>query len=77
MPRTLKYIWGWFLDLNATRPSGFGIGNIQYQEMEAYFRLHHIEPESWEVGVLKLFDSIAVSMIGEQESKKKPKKSET
>lgn len=75
MPKTLQYIWQWFLELNATRPSGFGIGNIQYLEMQAYFNLHHITPEAWEIGVLKLFDSIAVSVAREQDKKPKPKDS--
>lgn len=77
MPKNMKYLWGWFLDLNATRPSGFGVGSIQYQEIDAYFRLHGIEPESWEIGVLKLFDSIAISINREQESKNKPTKSKS
>jgi hypothetical protein len=47
--------------LHATRTSnGFGANPITYTEMKSYFDLIQVEPEEWEVELIKLFDNIAL-----------------
>jgi hypothetical protein len=72
LPQFAKECWHFFLSLNSTRNSGFGISPITYQEILSYFTLYGIEPETWEVDMIKLFDSIAMDHAQkEQENKKK------
>ena len=63
--------WGWFLDLNNTRPSGMGISAIQFSEILAYFSLMDIHAEPWEIEVIRLFDSMAIDSANKQQEKNK------
>lgn len=69
MPNCFRAIWAWFLDLNSTRPAGFGVSSITFTEMQSYFNLMGIEPESWEIGILRLFDNIACQEFSKQQKK--------
>lgn len=74
LPSKFNHIWTWFLELNQTRPSGFGISNITYSEMKAFFELLEIKPEPWEVNFIKMFDNIAIRITREQQEKSEKRK---
>ena len=47
--------------LHSTRTSnGFGANPITYTEMKNYFDLIQVEPEEWEVNLIKQFDNVAL-----------------
>ena len=73
MPESLTHCWQWFIDLNATRPAGFGISPITYSEIQAYFSLLQIQSEPWEVEVIKIFDRVALEVAAEQQAKEDKK----
>jgi len=73
LPESLSECWDWFLSLSKSRPSGLGVSPITYTEMLSYFSLIGIEPDKYEVDIIKMFDSIAVSSAREQEEKNKTK----
>ena len=61
LPENCILVWKYFMALHATRTSnGFGANPITYTEMKSYFDLMQIEPEEWEVELIKLFDNIAL-----------------
>jgi hypothetical protein len=62
-PEILDQLWLWFLDLNSSRSGGMGPGPITYPDMQAYFRLMRIDPEPWQVGVIKRMDGIALESM--------------
>lgn len=62
---------------NARGSSGFGINPIAYTEIKAYFDLMDIQPEEWEVNLIKSFDNEALQAYAkeaEAERKKSTKK---
>ena len=62
---------------NARGSSGFGINPIAYTEIKAYFDLMDIQPEEWEVNLIKSFDNEALQAYAkeaEAERKKSSKK---
>lgn len=75
LPDIFRESWGWFIDLYNARSSGLTAANpISYTEIQAYFQLMQIEPEPWEISVIKQFDSIAREIEFKQaktENKKK------
>lgn len=74
IPEELKYIWYWFLMLHNNRSSsGFGSNPITYQDMWFYFQLEGIEPESWEIDLIKQFDNIYMQNMSEQQKKEQQK----
>lgn len=73
LPASMRECWQWFLSLNNTRSSGFGASPITYQEMWCYFDLQAIEPEQWEIDIIKMFDSIALATNRKQEENKNNK----
>ena len=73
LPSSMRECWQWFLSLNNTRSSGFGASPITYQEMWCYFDLQGVEPEQWEVDIIKMFDSIALATNRKQEENKNNK----
>lgn len=74
LPVSMRECWQWFLSLNNTRSSGFGASPITYQEMWCYFDLQGIEPEQWEIDIIKMFDNISLSYAKKQEEINKTKK---
>ena len=70
LPEVFLDCWLWFLALNSTRVPGFGISAISFSEMQAYFNLYGIEPEPWEIDIIRMFDGIAVDFAREKEEKR-------
>lgn len=73
LPDSMRECWQWFLSLNNTRASGFGASPITYQEIWCYFNLQGIEPEQWEIDIIKMFDNIAMSFARKQQQEKEDK----
>lgn len=73
MPESVAHCWHWFLDLNNSRASGFGISPISYLEIQAYFNLMQLEVDPSEIEVIKMFDRIAMEVASEQPSKAEKK----
>lgn len=75
LPASCFEVWSWFLNLNESRTSnGFGFNPVQYSEIDAFFRLKQIQPELWEIDLLKRLDREVLSIYAEkskQDSKKK------
>lgn len=75
VPTNYMECWGWFLSLNESRSSnGYGLNPIAYSDISAYFDLHNISPEIWEVDLLKRLDREVMSIYSEkarQDAKKK------
>lgn len=64
IPADLVYLWRWFLDLNGARQgSGFGPSPISWGELNAYFRLHDIDPAAWELKLLRRLDHLALEVM--------------
>ena len=60
-------VWNWFIELNMVRSSnGFSAGAISFIEIEAYFRLFHVEPELWQVKLLKKIDILYLSRMNKE-----------
>lgn len=74
LPTNITHIWNWFIQLHNSRTSsGFGVNPISYQELWCFFQLEKIEPEPWEIDLIKKFDSIALESFAnaaEQEQSK-------
>ena len=67
LPDSMLQVWHWFIELNNARSSnGFGVNPLSYVEIDAYFRLNQITPETWEVSVIKKLDNIALEAYAEQ-----------
>ncbi len=43
--------------------NGFSVGAISYTEIEAYFRLFHVEPELWQIKLLQKIDILYLNRI--------------
>ena len=72
LPEVFSSCWSWFLDLNSARTSGAMAPNpITFTEMKCYFDLMEIQPEPWEVHIIKMLDGIALGI-----SEKKLKQSQ-
>ena len=50
----------------ARSSNGFSAGAISFMEMEAYFRLFDIEPELWQIKLLKRLDILYLSRINKE-----------
>lgn len=76
LPSNFNEVWDWFLALNNTRSSGFGISAITYTEIRSFFQLMQIDVQPWEIRVIKMLDSIALEISNEkhQKDQKKNKK---
>ena len=70
LPEEFWEVWYWFLNLHSTRPIGIGIGSITYTEIINYFRLYDIEPEPWEIDLIKIFDNIAIEYHNKKSAEK-------
>lgn len=73
LPEAALYVWRWFIDLNNSRQSGMGVNPISYQEMNSYFSLHNLVPESWEIDAVKMLDGIALKHYSDQQEKENNK----
>lgn len=74
MPTELVYIWEWFVLLHTNRTSnGFGVNPITYQDMWFFFQLEGIEPQSWELELIKRFDIIFLEHVAKKQMKEQSK----
>lgn len=73
LPDEMKEVWGWFLDLNNTRPTGFGASPITFNEMLSYFDLYNIDVTTTEIDLIRMLDNIALEINRKQEEKKNNK----
>lgn len=77
LPSSCYEVWGWFLNLNESRSSnGFGFNPITYSDVDSFFRLKQIQPEQWEVDLVKRLDREVLSIYAEkskQDAANKPK----
>ncbi len=63
-PLELAYLFGWFLELAATRgSSGFAPAPISFGEIDAWARLMRIRPSPDEVGVLRRLDQVFLLVV--------------
>lgn len=81
LPDSMQYVWSWFIDLhNARTSNGFGLNPITYADIKSYFDLYAIEPQEWQVQLIKQLDNIALSAFAKQQKeeaeKAKKKKSD-
>ena len=68
-PDVIGYVWSWFLELNAARPTtGFGAAPITYSEISCWNTLTGARVSSWEVALLKDLDILFLR----SRSEKKP-----
>lgn len=78
LPQSCLSVWKWFIDLhNARGSNGFGINPITYTEIKSYFDLIDLQPEEWEVTLIKLLDNEALAAYAKEaelERKKNSKK---
>lgn len=58
IPDFYSHAWGWFLDLNSSRQSGFSSNPISYTEIDAYSRLMMIDMDRDDVEAIKIIDSV-------------------
>lgn len=56
LPPALAYLWAWFADLDESRPAGMGLAALSWADIAAYFSLHRIKPQPWEVETLRRID---------------------
>lgn len=72
LPECLTHVWYWFLQLNSQRTNnGFSLNPITNQDMWFFFQLEGIEPESWELDLIRKFDSLVLKL---QNKKQDPSK---
>ena len=63
-PKELEYLWGFFLELSATRPQGYsGPLPITYSEIKAWLDLTDNTLASWEVEVIKKLDRLYLKVV--------------
>jgi hypothetical protein len=74
LPDALRECWFWFLALNSTRSSGFGMSPITYTEIRSFFLLKGIEPLDTEVDIIKMFDAVAMDFNAKTTKKNNNKK---
>jgi hypothetical protein len=70
LPDSCSYVWSYFKDLHTTRTgNGFGASPITFTEMKAYFDLLQIEPDEWELVLLRKFDNLALDIFAKAQEK--------
>lgn len=76
LPEAAQYAWVYFLHLNQTRQTGGfgGFSFITYQEKLAYFTLEGIQPEPFELELLKAWDKVAYEAYAKKEKSKEKQK---
>ena len=70
LPDACRHVWYWFHDLNNTRSEGFnGALPITYTEIKSYFDLQKLEPQDWELSLLKRFDIAFLNHLRSKQDK--------
>ena len=74
MPEQLLHVWHWFLQLNSQRTSnGFGVNPITNQDLWFFFQLENVEPQPWELNLIRKFDRVVLEIYSKQQEKKSNK----
>lgn len=77
MPDSCVHVWEMFIDLhNARQSGGFAVNPLSWSCIKSYFDLHKIDPELWEIHLIKKFDRIALEHFA-KEAEKQTKQTET
>lgn len=72
VPEAGRDAWDWFLDLHATRTSGFAAPNaISYAEIDAYARLHRLPLQPHHVALIRAMDEAWMHEARKQAQKHK------
>lgn len=72
LPIELVPLWDIWCDLQGSRPStGFGMGLLEYAEIETYARLVGITLSPWELGTIKAADYAWMTSYATQQKKAK------
>ncbi len=58
MPLCLEHIFGYYWELRASIPDGFGRSPINFQEIESWMRCVHIELAPWEIRCIRMMDIV-------------------
>ena len=80
LPESCYDVWSWFIELHNTRTStGFGANPITYSDMHSFFALNCIQPEQWEIKLIRAMDNIVLEQIAKESARaaktnKPPKK---
>ncbi len=70
LPDSCALIWKYFMALHSTRTSnGFGANPITYTEMKNYFDLIQVDPEEWEIELIRRFDMKALDVYDKANEK--------
>lgn len=62
----LSYIWEWYLDISAGKPSGFGPSRVPPSEYLAWQDLTGIKLSGFELDVLVQIDTLCCTYAGEK-----------
>ena len=65
-PKLGAPLWGVFMELNRSRPSGMGPGAIPPTEIEAWCRMNNIRLTPWEFSTIVAMDSAVLSLWSDQ-----------
>ena len=74
LPESMQFVWKYFLDLNSKRGGGFGPAPISYQEILAYFTLHRIEFNTFEVSLIDSLDRLMLEKFAEDQQRESARK---
>lgn len=75
LPESCEHVWKWFIELHNSRSgSGFGINPISYSDMYSYFCLINMQPEEWELDLIKLIDRKILNIHAKETEKNLNKK---
>jgi hypothetical protein len=71
MPAVFNNIYQDFLELNSARSNnGYGPNPISFSEIQAFYSLNRIQPEPWEVFMIRYFDAVIIKLHDEDQAKK-------
>jgi hypothetical protein len=60
IPNSCLHVWEWFLQLDSSRQSGMQANPISFSDIQAFFQLHNVQPDDWEISLIKQLDRIAL-----------------
>lgn len=66
-------VWATFVDLHNSRSVGFSANPIAYSEILAYYTLHQIVPDLWEVQTIKRLDNVVLEIAAIEQEKQAKK----
>ena len=71
----MTHIWNFFLRLDRHRSSnGYGANPLSWADIKAFFDLHEIRPEEYELLAISMLDNAKLSYVSKELEKKQKKK---